>query len=95
MSKEEQNLNNTKNPKLGISGVSGSTDKKWKQCCAEEIQRIWKSGGGSMNIVRYENHCPNCNHYIGLTQTSKREAIEFLQEYGLEYSVDGWEYEPK
>jgi hypothetical protein len=89
-------MENTKNEKqCVIHDVSGITGKKWKQCCAEEIQRIWKYGGGSMNIVRYENHCPKCNHYIGLTQTNKKDAIEFLQEYGLEYSVDGCEYKPK
>lgn len=59
--------------------------EKWNKCCAEEIQRIWKTYGGSMKVVWYENGCPKCNHYIGLTQTSEIEATEFLKKYNLEY----------
>jgi len=61
---------------------------KWKKCCVEEIGKIWKSHGGSINVVRYENICPKCNHYIGLTQTSEKEAAEFLKGYGIEYNIN-------
>ena len=56
---------------------------EFNKCCAEEIQRIWNEHGGSLNIVRYERKCPNCNHYIGLTQTSKEEANNFLNKHKL------------
>lgn len=58
-------------------------ETEFKKCCAEEIQQIWNEYGGSMNIVRYEGKCSNCNHYIGLTQTSKEEANNFLIKYNL------------
>lgn len=61
---------------------------EWYKCCVEEIRRLWKTGGGSMNIVWYSNKCPNCGHYIGLTQTNEKDAIDFLKEYNLTYSVD-------
>jgi hypothetical protein len=63
--------------------MKDTTEKKWKQCCVEEIQRIWKTFGGSVNVIRYESSCPKCNHYIGITQTSEDEAIDFLKKYGL------------
>lgn len=68
---------------LNKHNVSGSTG--FNKCCAKEIQRLWKIWGGSMNIVRYENTCPKCNHYIGLTQTKKNEAVDFLKKYSLKY----------
>lgn len=67
---------------------------KWAPCCAQAIQQIWKTNGGSMNVVRHESFCPTCNHYIGLTQTTIEEAVKFLKEYGLEYSVDSLQIEP-
>ncbi len=48
------------------------------KCCAEEIERIWLSFGGSMNIISYTGSCPKCKHFIGLTQTSIEEANNFL-----------------
>ena len=51
----------------------------WKRCCKKEIKRLWKECGGSMNIVRYIGKCPECNHFIGLTQTTEKKAKEFLE----------------
>jgi len=47
---------------------------KWEECCKNEIKRIWKENGGSMNVVRYIGECPTCKHFIGLTQTSEEES---------------------
>jgi len=55
----------------------------FKQCCAIEIRKIWMLAG-PMDVVRYENKCPICDHYIGLTQTSFEEANEFLEKFNLE-----------
>jgi hypothetical protein len=41
MNKEEQNLNNTENPKLGISDVSGS-DINYKQLYHELYENVAK-----------------------------------------------------
>ena len=57
--------------------------RDFKKCCAEEIKRLWDASGGPMNVMRYEGQCPICNHYIGLTQTSKEEADEFLERFSL------------
>jgi hypothetical protein len=53
----------------------------FKKCCISEIKRIWNKFGGSMNIVRYEGKCPECGHYIGLTQTDIKTASNFLKQY--------------
>lgn len=58
---------------------------KWDLCCAEEIKRLWIKDD-PMVIVWYTGTCPKCGHFIGLTQTSEKEAVEFLEEYGLEYN---------
>lgn len=55
----------------------------FKKCCALEIQRLWQSAGGPMNIVHYQGKCPVCGHYIGLTWTSKEEADKFLERFSL------------
>jgi len=55
----------------------------FNRCCAIEIRRVWKEHGGSMNIVSYINICPECGHFIGLTQTSKEDAKLFLEKYNL------------
>lgn len=52
--------------------------EKFKTCCKEEIKKIWKDNGGSMNVVSYTGECKSCGSFIGLTQTSKKEAEEFL-----------------
>jgi len=51
--------------------------EKWKECCKIEIEKIWDSHGGPMNVVRYIGECPVCKHFIGLTQTSEEEALKF------------------
>ena len=61
----------------------GNKKQGFKKCCVEEIKRIWQENGGSMNIVNYVTNCPECNHFIGLTQTSKEEANNLLKEYGV------------
>jgi len=54
----------------------------FKECCAERIKQIWGKFGPT-NIVHYETHCYKCGHYIGLTQTSEKEADIFLKKFGL------------
>ena len=34
---------------------------------------------GSMDIVHYQGECPECKHFIGLTQTPEEEAREFIE----------------
>ena len=58
----------------------------FKRCCAKEIKRLWDLLGGPMNVIRCEGNCPKCGHYIGLTQTSKEQAEEFLREFNLIFS---------
>lgn len=57
--------------------------KPFNKCCAEEIKRIWEEFGGSMNVVNYKGSCPECGHFIGLTQTPIKEADKFLSEFNL------------
>jgi hypothetical protein len=56
---------------------------EFKKCCAIEIQNLWKSFGGPMNIINYQSNCKTCNHYIGLTQTSEEQSKEFLMKFNL------------
>ena len=65
--------------------MTTQTKEGFQKCCAEEIKNIWEAFGGSMNIVHYTSTCSTCKHFIGLTQTSIKEAQEFLKEYGLSY----------
>ena len=59
-------------------------ENPFKKCCAKEIRRIWAEKKlGPMDIILYSNKCPECGHYIGLTQTSMVEANEFLKSFGL------------
>ena len=55
----------------------------FQKCCAIAIKGIWDEYGGSMNILRMTTNCPVCNHFIGITQTSKKEANKFLKEYKI------------
>lgn len=54
------------------------------KCCAEKIRNTWVIVGGSMNVVHYATNCPECNQFIGLTQTNEEWANEFLESHGLE-----------
>lgn len=56
----------------------------FNQCCAKEIRRLWIDNGGCMNILHYASSCPQCKHFIGLTQTNTKDANEFLSKYKLE-----------
>ena len=55
------------------------SDKTWDLCCRKEILRLWLRSG-SMDIVRYTGECPECKHFIGLTQTSLEEATKFMED---------------
>lgn len=57
--------------------------KPFKKCCAEHIKSIWIFFGNPMEIVHMTTHCPKCKHFIGLTQTPKKEANQFLKKYGV------------
>lgn len=59
-------------------------NKGFNKCCAEEIRDIWIRYCGSEHIVMLETKCPECGHYIGLTQTHKNSANEFLINFGLQ-----------
>lgn len=48
--------------------------KKLLKCCKVEIFRLWEIAGGPENIIWYQGKCPKCKRFIGLTQTSKKEA---------------------
>jgi len=56
---------------------------EFKKCCAQYINAVWDLCGGPENIVRHESHCSVCNHYVGLTYTSKKDAAKFLKYFGL------------
>ena len=51
----------------------------WKKCCKKEIKRVWDIAGDPMQVIHYTGTCPECKHFIGLTQTSKKEAEKFLR----------------
>lgn len=50
--------------------------EEWKDCCRKEICRIWKEHP-PMELVHLITHCPDCGHFIGLTQTPEEEARKF------------------
>lgn len=55
-----------------------TTTEEWKTCCRKEIIKLWVESG-SMDIVHYQGECPECKHFIGLTQTPEEEAREFIE----------------
>jgi len=55
-----------------------------QKCCAQHVNAIWDFLGGPENIIRYEDVCFKCKHYIGLTYTSKEDATKYLQQFELE-----------
>lgn len=52
----------------------------WKQCCKNEMKRLWENAGGPMEIIHLTTECPDCGHFIGLTQTSEDDAKKFLED---------------
>jgi hypothetical protein len=64
MNKEEENLNNAENPKLGISDVIGSYTVSCKKCKSMEdtFTKNEKSEDYGWFLHRNKWYCPPCSH---------------------------------